>query len=46
MERLRIIVECLHGHWSAWWADHPEFGCGGSDPAEAVDTLLQMWDRR
>jgi len=43
---MRIIVERHHGHWSAWWHQSPQFAAGGSDPAEAVDRLLQLRDRR
>ena len=39
MKSVRIIVECLHGHWSAWWSDEPQVAYGGSSPAEAVDRL-------
>lgn len=40
MNRDRIIVECLHGHWSAWFDGHPELAFGGATPAEAVDRLV------
>lgn len=39
MRRSRIVVECLHGHWSAWWSDLPHMAFGGATPAEAVDRL-------
>ena len=35
----RIIVECLHGHWSAWFEELPQIAFGGATPAEAVDRL-------
>ena len=36
----RIIVQQLHGHWSAWWEDEPQVAFGGATPAEAVDRLV------
>ena len=36
----RIIVERLHGHWSAWFDGEPQIAFGGADPAEAVDRLV------
>jgi len=35
----RIIVERLHGHWSAWFDGQPQIAFGGASPAEAVDRL-------
>jgi hypothetical protein len=42
MRRLfaHIIVEQLHGHWSAWFSGSPETGAGGAYPAEAIRRLL------
>lgn len=42
----RIIVECLHGHWSAWWADRPQIAFGGATPGEAVDRLYGAYPER
>jgi hypothetical protein len=36
----RIIVERLHGHWSASYDGEPHIAFGGADPAEAVDRLV------
>lgn len=36
----RIIVQQLHGHWSAWWETCPQVSFGGATPAEAVDRLI------
>ena len=36
----RIIVQQLHGHWSAWWEHEPQIAFGGATPAEAVDRLV------
>ena len=36
----RIIVERLHGHWSAWWEREPQIAFGGATPAEVVDRLV------
>jgi len=36
----RIVVQELHGHWSAWWEHTPQIAFGGADPAEAVDGLV------
>jgi hypothetical protein len=46
MDVPRIIVAIHLDHWSAWWEDEAQFAAGGSDPAEAVDRLLQLRDRR
>lgn len=35
-----IIVEQLHGHWSAWFKDNPGTGYGGEWPSQAIDRLL------
>ena len=40
MNRDRIIVERLHGHWSAWYDGEPQMASGGATPAEAVDRLV------
>ena len=37
MNRDRIIVQQLHGHWSAWWEHEPQIAFRGATPAEAVD---------
>lgn len=39
MNTERIIVTCLHGHWSANWSSSPEMAFGGATPGEAVDRL-------
>ena len=35
----RIIVQELHGHWSAWWEHTPQIAFGEGTPAEAMDRL-------
>ncbi len=40
MNRERITVEKLHGHWSAWFSGMPQFAFGGATPAESVDRLV------
>ena len=39
MKNERIVVTCLHGHWSANWSSSPEMAFGGATPGEAVDRL-------
>jgi hypothetical protein len=41
----RIIVERLHGHWSAWFDDKPQIAFGGATPAEAGDRLVGSYNR-
>lgn len=41
-----IIVACHLGHWTAWWADSPQFAFGGATPAEAVDRLHAATEKR
>lgn len=36
----RIIVEQLHGHWSAWFGDRPHKSFGGAFPTDAIRRLL------
>jgi hypothetical protein len=36
---MRIIVEQLEGHWSAWQKSSPETALGGSDAVVAVKRL-------
>ena len=36
----RIIVQQLHGHWSAWWEYEPQVAFGGATAGEAVDRLV------
>lgn len=36
----RVIVEQLHGHWSAWFADVPHASFGGEHPANALRRLI------
>ena len=36
----RIIVQQLHGHWSAWWEHEPQIAFGGATTAEALDRLV------
>jgi|GEM_PF-6412727 hypothetical protein len=36
---IRIIVEQLEGHWSAWQKSNPETALGGSDAVMAVKRL-------
>jgi len=40
MNHDRIIVQLLHGHWSAWFDGEPQVAFGGATPAEAVDRLV------
>ena len=40
----RIIIQQLHGHWTAWWQSQPETAFGGTTPAEAVDLLVGYWE--
>ena len=35
-----IIVENLHGHWSAWFSGTPQIGFGGKWPADAIRRLI------
>lgn len=35
----RIIIEQQFGHWSTWFAGHPETAFGGDSPGTAVDRL-------
>ena len=35
-----IIVEQLHGHWSAWFQNEPGAGYGGEWPSQAIERLL------
>ena len=35
-----IVVEQLHGHWSAWFKNDPGTGYGGEWPSQAIDRLL------
>lgn len=37
---VHIIVEALHGHWSAWFKESPHVGYGGEYPSEAIERLL------
>ena len=37
---VHIIVEQLHGHWSAWISGAPEVAFGGAFPADAIRRLL------
>jgi hypothetical protein len=39
-----VIVERLHGHWSAWLAGTPQVGFGGEWPAQAIERLLEAHD--
>jgi hypothetical protein len=36
-----IVVEQLHGHWSACFANEPGTGYGGEWPSQAIDRLLE-----
>lgn len=38
-----IIVEQLHGHWTAWFRDMPQVACGGEWPADAIRRLLKAF---
>ncbi|MDB5344315.1 MAG: hypothetical protein JWP89_2692 [Schlesneria sp.] len=40
-----IVVEQLHGHWSAWFKNEPEIGFGGEWPSQAIERLLDARDR-
>ena len=35
-----IIVEQMHGHWSAWFSGTPQVAYGGQWPADAIQRLL------
>lgn len=35
-----LIVEQLHGHWSAWFKNEPGSGYGGEWPSQAIHRLL------
>lgn len=38
---MQIIVELLHGHWSAWFAAEPGSAFGGDTAAAAASRLLE-----
>ncbi len=38
-----IIVEQLHGHWTAWFSDTPHVAFGGEWPADAIRRLLEAF---
>jgi hypothetical protein len=40
-----IVVEELHGHWSAWFQNEPATGFGGEWPSQAIDRLLDANNR-
>jgi len=38
----RIIVERLHGHWSAWFDGEPQIAFGGLRAAAAVERPVRF----
>ena len=38
---MRIICQCLHGHWSAWLEEHPDTAFGGDEAAIAITRLVE-----
>ena len=37
---LKVIVEDLHGQWSAWFEDTPQIAMGGEWPSAAIEKLI------